>query len=334
MTTRADVAKLAGVSESTVSYVLSGKRPIGEETRKRVLAAIEETGYKSNYAAAALAGGSPRLVTMMISNLFSEPSSRIIGELVNGVVDGVSEAGFHSVIWPISEDEKSDVNTLLKSNFSGGVILMNTSESDLRVRALHREKIPFVVLGRTNVNFKYNFVDRDFEERDRIALTRLKELGHSHIGVLTYEAHLRPNLLKMAESLGLKVYPLAAKNTYEGGAEIAQSIRTSHRQVTAVISVLDAATIGFVECAEDSGFTIPADISVIGLNMLESQAASSKPQVSTVAYDAYDMAKSCGKMMVEAIEATSDQRVYKSELWAGDFVDRGSISTARKKASR
>jgi DNA-binding LacI/PurR family transcriptional regulator len=334
MTTRADVAKLAGVSESTVSYVLSGKRPIGEETRKRVQAAIEETGYKSNYAAAALAGGSPRLVTMMISNLFSEPSSRIIGELVNGVVDGVSEAGFHSVIWPISEDEKSDVNTLLKSNFSGGVILMNTSESDLRVRALHREKIPFVVLGRTNVSFKYNYVDRDFEERDRIALSRLWELGHTHIGVLTYEVALRPYQLKIAESLGLKIYPLSAKNTYEGGAEMAQTIRVKHKQITAVVSVLDAATVGFIESAASFGISIPGDISVIGLNMLESQAENAKPKVSTVAYDAYDMAKSCGKMIVEAIEATGDQRVFKSELWAGEFVDRGSITTVRKKTTR
>jgi DNA-binding LacI/PurR family transcriptional regulator len=57
MATRADVAKLAGVSESTVSYVLSGKRPIGDATRRRVLDAIDQVGYKSNYAATALAGG-------------------------------------------------------------------------------------------------------------------------------------------------------------------------------------------------------------------------------------------------------------------------------------
>ena len=73
MATRADVAKIAGVSESTVSYVISGKRPISEPTKNRVLAAIKKSGYKSNYAAAALAGGSPRMVTLMISNLFTTP---------------------------------------------------------------------------------------------------------------------------------------------------------------------------------------------------------------------------------------------------------------------
>ena len=149
MPTRADVAKLAGVSESTVSYVLSGKRPISEATKKRVQAAIDQAGYKSNYAAAALAGGAPRMVTMMISNLFTTPSSRINGALVDGIVDGVREAGFHSVIWPVSNDDDADVNLLIKSNFSGGVILMNVKENDQRVHLLNRERVPFVVLART-----------------------------------------------------------------------------------------------------------------------------------------------------------------------------------------
>jgi DNA-binding LacI/PurR family transcriptional regulator len=332
MNTRADVAKLAGVSESTVSYVLSGKRPIGEETKKRVLAAIEETGYRSNYAAAALAGGTPRLVTMMISNLFTEPSSRIMGELVNGVVDGVSEVGFQSVIWPISEDAKSDVEILVKSNFSGGVILMNVTNNDPRMRSLHREKVLFVVLGRSDVGFKYNYVDRDFAERDRIALTKLKEFGHTNIGVITFGTELRPHVLKIAESLGQKVFPVVTKNTYEGGAEIAQSIRTKFPKITAFVSVLDAATIGFVESAASFGISIPDDVSIIGVNMLESQAENSHPKVSTVAFDAYDLAKSCGKMMVEVIESAGDQKAYKTELWVGDFVDRGSITSVRRSA--
>jgi DNA-binding LacI/PurR family transcriptional regulator len=334
MSTRADVAKLACVSESTVSYVLSGRRPIGEETKKRVLAAIEETGYKSNYAAAALAGGTPRLVTMMISNLFREPSSRILGELVNGVVEGVSEVGFQSVIWPLSEDAKSDIEILLRSNFSGGVILMNVTNNDPRMRSLHREKIPFVVLGRSDVGFKYNYVDRDFTERDRIALTKLKEFGHTNIGVITFSTELPPRVLKIAESLGQKVFPVVTKNTFEGGAEIVQSIRSKYPKITAFVSVLDAATIGFVESAASCGISIPDDVSIIGLNMLESQAENSNPRVSTVAFDAFDLAKSCGKMMVEVIESAGDQKVYKTELWAGDFVDRGSITSVRRNAQK
>ena len=221
MATRADIAKLAGVSESTVSYVISGKRPISEPTKMRVLAAIQEAGYKSNYAAAALAGGSPRMVTMMISSLFTTPSSRINGALVDGIVDGVRESGFHSVIWPVSNDDDADVDLLIRSNFSGGVILMNVKENDQRVHLLNREKVPFVVLGRTEVGFKYNYVDRDFQAVDKIALTKLKDLGHTRIGVLMSGTSIPAHLRQEASNLKLLLQPLDVPNTIEGGAELA-----------------------------------------------------------------------------------------------------------------
>ena len=326
MATRADVAKLAGVSESTVSYVLSGKRPISEATKKRVLAAIDQAGYKSNYAAAALAGGAPRMVTMMISNLFTTPSSRINGALVDGIVDGVRESGFHSVIWPVSNDDDADVNLLITSNFSGGVILMNVKENDQRVHRLHRERVPFVVLGRTEVGFKYNFVDRDFENVDKIALTKLKELGHVNIGVLLSDAPIPEHLKTEAAHLQLKLKAIDIPNSQESGAELATNFKKEYSPITGIVSLLDAATIGFVNSAEEFGLSIPNDVSVIGVNMLESQAESSHPAISTVTFDAYEMAKSCGKMMVESIEAGKSNTKKRTELWVGDFVDRGSTA--------
>jgi len=324
--TRADVAKLAGVSESTVSYVLSGKRPISEATKKRVQAAIDQAGYKSNYAAAALAGGAPRMVTMMISNLFTTPSSRINGALVDGIVDGVREAGFHSVIWPVSNDDDADVNLLIKSNFSGGVILMNVKENDQRVHLLNRERVPFVVLGRTDVGFKYNYVDRDFENVDRIALSKLKELGHTHIGVLVSDTPIPQHLMTEASQLKMKLKAIDIPNSEAGGEELASIFKKEYRSITGIVSLLDAATIGFVNSAKEFGLSIPKDLSIIGVNMLESQAESTHPTISTVTFDAYEMAKSCGKMMVESIEAGKNNKKKRTELWVGDFVDRGSAT--------
>ena len=326
MATRADVAKIAGVSESTVSYVISGKRPISEPTKNRVLAAIKKSGYKSNYAAAALAGGSPRMVTLMISNLFTTPSSRINGALVDGIVDAVRESGFHSVIWPVSNDDDADVDLLIRSNFSGGVILMNVKENDQRVHLLNREKVPFVVLGRTEVGFKYNYVDRDFQEVDKIALSKLKELGHSKIGVILSGIEIPTHLKEQALALKMKLVPLDVPNTIEGGVDLANSLKKNHSTITGIISLLDAATLGFMNASESAGISIPEDLSIIGVNMLESQAVSTKPAISTVAFDAYEMAKSCGKMMVEAIELGQENKKARSELWVGDFIDRGSTS--------
>lgn len=326
MTTRADIAKIAGVSESTVSYVLSGKRPISESTKKRVRAAIAQTGYKSNYAAAALAGGKPKMVTMMTSNLFLAPPSRIDGALIDGIVNGVKESGFHSVIWPVSNDDDSDIDDLLALNFSGGVILMNVVDNDPRVRTLHKAKVPFVVLGRTKVNFAYNYVDRDFETVYKISLSKLKDLSHSHIGVISGSTRVDPLLKKVADSLKLKLFWITCKNTREGGVELAKEFRANYPTVTAVISLLDIAIVDFVNSASTYGISIPQDLSIIGLNMLEEQAESANPLISTIALNAFDLAASCGKMLVEVIESGDESKEKRTELWVGDFIDRGSTT--------
>ena len=64
--------------------------------------------------------------------------------------------------------------------------------------------------------------------------------------------------------------------------------------------------------------------------MLEEQAISSSPQISTVAFDAYEMASSCGKIMVEIIKSGKDVKERKHELWIGDFMDRGSTAARDK----
>ena len=329
MTTRADVAKIAGVSESTVSYVLSGKRPITEATKKRVQAAIDQTGYKSNYAAAALAGGTPRMVTMMTANLFQSPPSRIDGALIDGIVSGVKESGFHSVIWPVSNDNDSDIQDLLKLNFSGGVILMNVMDNDPRARTLNNANIPFVVLGRTNVNFAYNYVDRDFENVYKVALTKLKELGHIHIGVISGHAELNPYIKKVAKALKVDLTIMVTKNNRDAGIALAKDFKKNYPNVTGVISFLDVATVEFANAAAKFGLSIPGDVSLIGVNMLEEQAESAEPKISTVALEAFNMAVSCGRMIVEAIEAGKKSKKKRTELWVGDFVDRGSTTHNR-----
>ena len=328
LTTRADVAKLAGVSESTVSYVLSGKRSISEKTKKRVLEAIKTSGYKSNYAAAALAGGNSKVVTMMISNLFTTPSSRINGALVEGIVDGVSAHGYHGVIWPVSDNDDTDVDSLLKSNFSGGVILMNVKENDQRVQLFNRENIPFVVLGRTQVDFAYNYVDRDFREVEIAAISHLVDFGHEHIGVLVSNFGLTSHLKEVASKFKTKLHLIDVPNTPEGGANLSSIIRDKYPKVTAIISFLDAATIGFLEKAHESGLRIPEDLSIIGVNILETQATATLPPLTTVLFDAYEMAKSCGELLVEVMENSKASKPQ-GRLWTGELKIRATVAKVR-----
>jgi DNA-binding LacI/PurR family transcriptional regulator len=136
-------------------------------------------------------------------------------------------------------------------------------------------------------------------------------------------AHLRQE----ASNLKLQLQPLDVPNTVEGGAELAFTLKRDFPSITGIISLLDAASIGFMNASKEAGISIPKDLSIIGVNMLESQAISTKPAISTVAFDAYEMAKSCGKIMVETIEAGKNSKKKKiGELWIGDFMDRNSTS--------
>lgn len=91
--------------------------------------------------------------------------------------------------------------------------------------------------------------------------------------------------------------------------------------------MLDLATMGFVESARSFGVSIPEQISIIGLNMLESQAESIEPKITTVSFEAYEMARSCGKLVVEAITGEKEAKP-KEELWTGELVVRGTLSHA------
>jgi DNA-binding LacI/PurR family transcriptional regulator len=129
-----------------------------------------------------------------------------------------------------------------------------------------------------------------------------------------------------ASQLKMKLKAIDIPNSEAGGEELASIFKKEYRSITGIVSLLDAATIGFVNSAKEFGLLIPRDLSIIGVNMLESQAESTHPTISTVTFDAYEMAKSCGKMMVESIEAGKNNKKKRTELWVGDFVDRGSAT--------
>jgi len=86
----------------------------------------------------------------------------------------------------------------------------------------------------------------------------------------------------LSKALKINLHPISATNTYESGSELARTFKVKYPQVTGIITLLDLATLGFVETAKSWGLSIPQDVSVIGLNMLETQAESVVPQVTTI----------------------------------------------------
>ena len=120
MATRADVARLAGVPPSSVSYVISNKRKVSQETRRKVLAAIKELNYHPNYMAGALSTGQSKMIAVS-SALSSVNDLQIYNEYLNGIIEAASKQDFLTLIVPHQLTfESARLETLLDSGIMAG----------------------------------------------------------------------------------------------------------------------------------------------------------------------------------------------------------------------
>ena len=132
--TMADIASRAGVALSTVSYVLSGKRPVSDEMRERILAAIDELGYKPNGAARALASGATHTIALFLPS----PNWDLVPvqqTFVAGATQATSDKGYGLLLSTQATDPQT-IARLIETHRADGVILMETLLDDERVERL------------------------------------------------------------------------------------------------------------------------------------------------------------------------------------------------------
>ena len=143
-----DVAEKAGVSLSTVSYVLSGSRPISEATRTHILKVMDELDFHPNAVARALAAKRTRVIALLLS-----PQERGLGfselEFVRGASEAARAADHHLVLLTEGMESETELAYLKRQGLVDGVILMEVHLQDPRVPLLQKLRLPFSLLGRS-----------------------------------------------------------------------------------------------------------------------------------------------------------------------------------------
>ena len=140
MATIADVARLAGVSRSTASYALSGKRAISEEVRGRVRAAVAELGYTPNAGARALATSQTRVLGLFAQFLEDEFAPAML-QYILGVSDTARELGY-DIMLVTDSDGRGALRRLTDSRMVDGVVLLNVAQEDVRLPVLRAARQP------------------------------------------------------------------------------------------------------------------------------------------------------------------------------------------------
>ncbi|MBT8163779.1 LacI family transcriptional regulator [Arthrobacter sp. GN70] len=327
MATMEDVARAAGVSRSTVSYVLSGTRPISDQTRQQVLQAMKHLDYTPNALAQGLAGKRTGIIALIVP--VTEVGFNLTDfEYIQAATDQARREGYHLLLWPYSAQDVEELRKVVSQGIVEGVVLMEVRTVDERVSFLLEEDLPFTTIGRTGGIQPQSFVDADFEATVNMAVEYALGLGHENLAYITRSrdeldaghgpmVRMRDAVLAAAGSRGLRIPVFTVCPTFNGGWDAFDKIRAQEPRVTALLTFNEPAVPGFTAAAAEHGVRIPRDLSLVGLNGSEDGSRTSHPNVTGFSPNHSELARLAVNYLVRRLrgeDPAAFQKLFTPEL--------------------
>ncbi|WP_031508337.1 LacI family DNA-binding transcriptional regulator [Streptomyces megasporus] len=307
MVTLAEVARHAGVSASTVSYVLSGKRSISAATRERVEQSIRELGYHPNAGARALASSKSNIIALMMP-LRTDMYMPVMMEIALAVAT-TARAHDHDVLLLTGEEGPAAVRRVVGSGLADAMILMDVELDDARLPLLRESERPAVLIGIPADPGGLTCVDLDFTATGALCVEHLAELGHRDIAVVgeaaaVYERHTgfaertRDGLRARAAELGVRLLHRPCEGSYAAMAGTLSRILDERPDTTAFIVQNEAVIDPLLSLLRQLGKAVPEDVSVVAI-CPDQVAVQASVRLTSVAIPAHEM----GRRAVELVMA-------------------------------
>ncbi|WP_436408283.1 LacI family DNA-binding transcriptional regulator [Agromyces zhanjiangensis] len=281
----ADVAAAAGVSAQTVSRVSSGRGPVSDATRMRVVSAMQQLGYRPNGAARALKFGRFRSIGVIMFSLTSYGNMRTL----DAIAAEASELGYSITLIPLRTATQASVSgafaRLNEEAVDGVVIVIEAHRLDETELALPTG-LPFVVID-SDERYSRSVVDTDQAQGARLATTHLLDLGHQTVWHVagpneSYSAHRRHQSWAQtlhdrgAQTPQVLVGDWSSESGHRAGQALARN-----RDVSAVFAGNDQMALGIIHALHQAGRRVPDDVSVVGFDDMP-ESADFWPPLTTV----------------------------------------------------
>lgn len=309
MVSIADVAAHAGVSPTTVSHALSGKRKVSDNVRERVCAAMLELRYSPSRSAQNLALGTTRIIALVVPDI----GNSFFAELAKGVERAAIQSGYNVILCTTGFDHERELLYLemVRSRAVDGIIYAAgspPSNSDL-VRLLG--DMPLVLVDEEIRGASFTAFVSDNAAGGRLAAEYLLGLGHRRCLLLSANGELvssehRIDGFREAWSEGGGEDPIVASGgfTEEGGSQAIvpyiDALRTG--ELTSVFAANDLMALGAIEVLRSAGVDVPGAVSVIGFDDI-AQARYSRPSLTTVRQDVATLGTTAAAALVLALES-------------------------------
>jgi LacI family transcriptional regulator len=328
--TSRDVARLAGVSQPTVSRALRDSEKVSEDTKLRVREAARVLGYAPNAIGRALSVGRSTRVGLVVTDLDNQFYAHVISPMHREL----ERLGYELVLITESSESAPVADHVIANGLCGVVLATTTVDSVLPVR-LQDRGIPFVYFNRTATGVKADSVTVDPEVGMRAAVEAVVAAGHRRVGALfgprnTSTGEERESALRtLLEEHSLVIARRHARHgpfDFDAGHAGLTALLEDDEPPTVVFCANDVVALGALNAAAELGVDVPGQVSLVGFDDLPTSRWA-LVQLSTVAYDLTGMSREAARMVVARVEEGGS--VAQTAVFPTTYVARRTVGPAR-----
>lgn len=273
--TQQDIARIACVSQATVSRVLSGDDRVETEIRDRVLVAMHEHNYRPDVRARSLRKKRTHLIGLVVmreqGGLKGDP---FFATFISEILECLSATPYHLCvdIATSASDQELVYDQLLRTRRVDGAILVESKARDDRIARLQADAFPFVLVGNPLSDWDVYSVDNDNELAGQLATKHLIDQGYRRVGMiagpvgLTVGNDRTRGYRNVLSEFGMTERVWHCDFGFDAAREVAQKIFRDSSRPDALLVLDDFMALGVVQAARDLGLRIPQDVGVVGFN--------------------------------------------------------------------
>lgn len=314
-----EVAKLAGVSPSTVSNYLNATANIAPKTAESIDKSIKELDYHPNIAARSLRRNENRQIDVLIPNINNHFYSRILGTFM----DLAYEAGYsvYSYGYEYSAEREQKAIREISSNMPAAVVVFNGVDDEKLLNHLQEMDIKVIFADRKTDNFMINYVAFDNQHIFHEVLSLLKQKGYKNIGFFAeppFLSNMRERYTSLEKAAKNAGFSFSEKNIFSRDDLCLDNLQNGYRFMSEIlkknnpeslpdawITSSDYLAIGVLRAIEDNGYSVPDDFGVIGFDNIDI-AGYTRPRLTTVEQDQVLMGKTLWKTVSKALSGSKE----------------------------
>ncbi len=319
MATIKDIAKEANVSIATVSHVINNTRFVKEETKNKVLRAMEKLNYFPNFAARILSGQNSNIIGLIIPDI----GSYFVMMVVKGIENVLQENGYMFFLNTTDEkiEKEKKIVKFMCDQFVDGIIVAPAIGDHSFYNEITKEKgTPIVFLDRKPFGIRRDLVLADNFKGSYEAICLLIKKGHKKIGIISGPPGLTSTderlngYIRALNEYGLPVDDSLIKfgdNTFESGYKLTEEL-FEEKKITALYVVNDAMSLGSVQFLKKKAIKIPEQLALIGFDD-SMWSLIVDPPLTVVQQPAYEIGKKAAELLLQRIREKESKTKYEYE---------------------